>query len=48
MSLLVYTGLPASGKTKAIITALEERKQQGEKVLLFISAEHEESTKKIT
>ncbi|SVC56873.1 uncharacterized protein METZ01_LOCUS309727, partial [marine metagenome] len=44
MSLLVYTGLPASGKTKAIITALEERKQQGEKVLLFISAEHEELT----
>ena len=44
MSLLVYTGLPATGKTKAIITALEERKKKNSAVLLFISSEHEELT----
>lgn len=46
MSLRVYTGLPASGKTSAIITKMEERKKAGGRVVLVLSSEHEELTKR--
>tara|TARA_B110000503_G_scaffold36326_1_gene59408 strand:- start:1298 stop:2887 length:1590 start_codon:yes stop_codon:yes gene_type:complete len=46
MSLRVYTGLPASGKTGAIITEMESRKIAGGKVLLILSSEHEELTRR--
>ena len=46
MSLRVYTGLPASGKTSAIIAALEQRKSEGGNVFLILSNEHEELTRR--
>ena len=46
MSLRVYTGLPASGKTKAIITEMEKRSNEGRQVILILSSEHEELTRR--
>jgi thymidine kinase len=46
MSLRVYTGLPASGKTSAIITEMESREKAGGKVLLILSSEHEALTRR--
>ena len=47
MSLRVYTGLPATGKTKAIITEMESRKKEGgNNVVLILSSEHEELTRR--
>ena len=46
MSLKVYTGLPASGKTSAIISEMEIRENAGGKVLLILSSEHEELTRR--
>ena len=47
MSLRIYTGLPASGKTKAIITEMESRKKDGSEVVLILSSEHEELTRRL-
>jgi thymidine kinase len=46
MSLRVYTGLPASGKTSAIITEMESCENAGGKVLLILSSEHEALTRR--
>ena len=46
MSLQVFTGLPASGKTSAIIDAMNDRKAQGGQVVLVLSNEHEELTRR--
>jgi len=46
MSLHVFTGLPASGKTSAIINAMRERKDSGGEVVLVLSSEHEELTRR--
>ena len=46
MSLQVFTGLPATGKTSAIIDAMNDRKAQGGQVVLVLSNEHEELTRR--
>ena len=46
MTFRVYTGLPASGKTSAIITEMESRKNAGGKVVLILSSEHEALTRR--
>ena len=37
MGLKVYEGLPASGKTKAIISEMDRRRSLGDKVMLILS-----------
>ena len=46
MSLQVFTGLPASGKTSAIISAMTDREADGGEVVLILSSEHEELTRR--
>lgn len=46
MSLSVYTGLPATGKTSALIRAMEDYQRAGGVVVLFLSAEHPELTRR--
>ena len=46
MGLRVYEGLPASGKTKAIISEMDRRRSLGDKVMLILSNEHEELTRR--
>ena len=46
MSLKVFTGLPASGKTSALIDEMVSRKETGGRVLLVLSSEHESLTKR--
>ena len=46
MSLKVLTGLPASGKTSALIDEMVSRKETGGRVLLVLSSEHESLTKR--
>lgn len=46
MSLTVFTGLPATGKTSAIIRSMREHERAGGKVALFLSAEHKELTRR--
>jgi len=46
MSLQVYEGLPASGKTKAIISEMDRRRSLGDQVMLILSNEHEELTRR--
>ena len=44
MSLKIFTGLPGSGKTSALIDEMLRRKETGERVLLILSSEHESLT----
>ena len=46
MGLKVYEGLPASGKTKAIISEMDRRRSFGDRVMLVLSNEHEELTRR--
>ena len=46
MSLKVFTGLPASGKTSALIDEMISRREAGGRVLLILSSEHESLTKR--
>lgn len=46
ITLRVYTGLPASGKSSAIISASIERKALGDSVELILSNEHKELTRR--
>ncbi|MBA58543.1 MAG: hypothetical protein CMQ40_05155 [Gammaproteobacteria bacterium] len=46
MSLKIYTGLPASGKTSAIISEMDGRRAAGDTVVLVLSNEHEELTRR--
>ena len=48
ITLRVYTGLPASGKSSAIISASIERKALGDSVELILSNEHKELTRGTT
>lgn len=44
--LSVYTGLPGTGKTTALINAMRGHQEAGGKVALFLSSEHEELTRR--
>ena len=44
MSLKIFTGLPGSGKTSALIDEMLRRKETGERVVLILSSEHESLT----
>ena len=46
MSIFIYTGLPATGKTSTLIKSLREYQHNGGKVVLFLSAEHPELTRR--
>jgi thymidine kinase/SAM-dependent methyltransferase len=46
MPLKVYTGLPGSGKTSALITEMCEYKDAGHSVILVLSSEHDALTKR--
>lgn len=46
MSLKIFTGLPGSGKTSALIDEMVSRKETGGRVLLVLSSEHESLTKR--
>ncbi len=46
MPVRVLTGLPATGKTSKIIAEMERRRQAGDKVVLILSSEHEELTRR--
>lgn len=46
MSLKVFTGLPASGKTSTLIDEMINRKNAGGHVMLILSSEHEALTKR--
>ena len=46
MTIYVYTGLPATGKTSTLIKTMRERESAGGKVELFLSSEHEELTRR--
>ena len=46
MSLKIFTGLPGSGKTSALIDEMINRKNSGGQVLLILSSEHEALTKR--
>ncbi|PHR56056.1 MAG: hypothetical protein COA47_13270 [Robiginitomaculum sp.] len=46
MSLSVYTGLSATGKTSTMIRLMRAREEAGGKVVLFLSAEHPELTRR--
>ena len=42
----IYTGLPGTGKTTLLINTMEEYQSAGGKVVLFLSSEHEELTRR--
>jgi len=44
MTMSVYTGLPATGKTSNIIRSMKDFQDNGGQVVLFLSAEHPELT----
>ena len=44
MTMSVYTGLPATGKTSNIIRSMKDFQDNGGEVVLFLSAEHPELT----
>ena len=46
MSLSIFTGLPASGKTSTIISRMQSRQQSGGHVTLILSSEHEALTRR--
>ncbi len=46
MTLRVYTGLPATGKTSTMISEMKQRSESGGNVVLFLSSEHEELTRR--
>ena len=46
MTIYVYTGLPATGKTSTLIKTMREKETAGGKVELFLSSEHEELTRR--
>lgn len=46
ISIRVFTGLPASGKTSALITEMIRRRTLGDPVQLILSNEHEELTRR--
>ncbi len=46
MAVEIYTGLPATGKTSAIIKQVQARKGAGDEVIVFLSSEHEELTQR--
>lgn len=45
-NITIYTGLPGTGKTTALINTMEEHQNAGGKVVLFLSSEHEELTRR--
>ena len=46
MSLRIFTGLPATGKTSTMIGEMGRRREAGDEVVLFLSSEHEELTRR--